>query len=93
MYNAKQHPEVRTGKKTAEEVCQEFLDTFEAHRALSSKDPLSKKGDSLVTLNEFIDYYSNISASINNDEYFQLLIMNAWNLNNRQYSKAARMEF
>lgn len=92
-YNAKAHPEVKDGKKTEQEVMMEFLETFEAHRALSSDDPLSKKGDGLVTLNEFMDYYSHISASIDNDDYFQLMITNAWNLNNRQYSKAVRMEF
>lgn len=93
VYSATAHPEVKQGKKTAEEVCREFLETFEAHRALSAGDPLSKKGDGLVTLNEFLDYYSNISASVDDDDYFQLMITNAWNLNNRQYSKAVRMEF
>lgn len=94
QYNANKDPQVQAGKRSADEVMTEFLQTFEAHRALeSSKDPLSVKGDQKVTLAEFIDYYSNISASIDNDEYFQLMITQAWNLNNRQYSKAVRMEF
>ena len=28
-YNASQHPDVKTGKKTEEDVLYEFLDTFE----------------------------------------------------------------
>ena len=85
---------MRAGKKTEEEVLMEFLETFEAHRSMnSSKDKFSKQGDGQITLNEFFDYYSNVSASIDNDEYFQLMLTNAWNLNNKQYSKAVRLEY
>lgn len=34
VYNAKQHPDVRSGKKTEQEVLAEFLDTFEIHQGL-----------------------------------------------------------
>lgn len=34
-YNAKQHPDVKMGKKTEEDVLYEFLDTFEQHYSLS----------------------------------------------------------
>lgn len=33
VYNAKQHPDVKSGKKNEEEVLGEFLDTFEMHHA------------------------------------------------------------
>lgn len=33
-YNASQHPDVKTGKKTEEDVLFEFLDTFEQHYSL-----------------------------------------------------------
>jgi len=49
----------------------------------TKNDAASKQGDGEITLNEFFDYYSNVSASIDNDEYFQLMITNAWNLNNK----------
>jgi hypothetical protein len=37
---------------------------------MSKGDNGSVKGDGKVSLNEFMDYYSNISASIDDDEYF-----------------------
>jgi Ca2+-binding EF-hand superfamily protein len=32
-YNAQQHPDVRTGKRTEDEVLTEFMETFETHYA------------------------------------------------------------
>ena len=63
FYNAKQHPDVKTRKKTEDEVLSEFLDTFELH--YSMKHPGDK--DRKVNLREFQEYYNNISASIDND--------------------------
>ncbi len=34
VYNAKFHPEVKSGKKTEEEVLFEFIDTFELHHSI-----------------------------------------------------------
>jgi hypothetical protein len=59
---------------------------------MSKGDPKSKK-DGIVTLNEFMDYYSNVSSSIDDDEYFKLMITNAWNLDNKSYGKAWGAEF
>ena len=38
------------------------------------------KADGKVTPDEFIEYYTNISANIDNDAYFDLMMTNAWNL-------------
>ena len=81
-YNAKNNPDVKTGKKTEEEVYTEFMDTFKANHILKS-GPRSKR----VTYEEFLDYYNNISMSINDDEQFIFLIQNAWKLNPFTYSK------
>ena len=78
------HPDVKKGIKTEEEVLSEFLDTCEVHHGL--KHPEDRDGK--VTLREFIEYYTNISSTIDNDEYFELMITNAWNLNNVNYGKA-----
>jgi hypothetical protein len=46
-----------------------------------------------VTLEEFIEYYSNISATvgtlyIDDDRYFELMIKNAWNFEGKTTEKA-----
>ena len=48
-YNAKEHPDVKQGKKTEDEVLTEFLDTFEVHHSM--KHPEDRDGQ--VTLKEF----------------------------------------
>lgn len=65
VYDASKHPDVRNRKKTEEEVLGDFLDTFEAHHALQSG---SNKGrDKSVSVDEFVEYYNNVSASIDDD--------------------------
>jgi Ca2+-binding EF-hand superfamily protein len=78
VYNAKFHPDVKSGKKSEDEVLSEFLDTFELHHSL--KNPSDK--DRRINIREFTEYYNNVSSSIDNDQYFELMITNAWNLNN-----------
>jgi len=88
-YNAKQHPDVKLGKKTEEEVLSEFLDTFELHYSLSHPDSRDRK----ITFDEFVEYYNNVSMSIEDDRYFQLMITNAWNLDNKSYGKGWAGEY
>jgi hypothetical protein len=45
---------------------------------LSQWDTLKKDGR--VNLAEFEDYYKDVSASIDDDDYFELMIRNAWQL-------------
>ena len=63
----------------------EFLQTFESHHNTCS----STAPDHIVTREEFEEYYNNISASIDNDQYFELMINNAWKMNegDRTYGK------
>ena len=41
------------------------------------------KSDGVVSLDEFIEYYTNISANIDNDAYFDLMMTNAWNIDGK----------
>jgi Ca2+-binding EF-hand superfamily protein len=83
VYNAKNHPDVKLGKKTEDEVLSDFLDTFELHYSMSHPNSKDKK----ITFDEFIEYYNNVSMSIEDDRYFELMMTNAWNLNNVTQNK------
>ena len=84
VYNAKFHPDVKKGKKTEDEVLAEFLDTFEYHFNLLNSN---KSKDRTITMEEWIEYYNNISMSIDNDEYFALMMNNAWNMDGTMTKK------
>jgi len=68
-YDPSYHPDMQSGRKTAEEVLREFMTVWETH-----------KKDGIVTIEEFEDYYKDISASIDDDDYFELMIRNAWHI-------------
>jgi len=68
LYNARKHPKVISGEKTVDEVLKEFLNTFDAD------------ADGTLSLEEFEKYYAGISASIDDDAYFSLMMFNAWKL-------------
>jgi len=48
---------------------EQFIQVWETH-----------KKDGIVTLEEFEDYYKDISASIDSDDYFELVIRKAWKI-------------
>jgi Ca2+-binding EF-hand superfamily protein len=77
-YNAKQHPDVKAGKKTEEEVLGEFLDTFEDHFCDMVGQADSRDGK--IAMNEWLEYYNNVSMSIDDDNYFEAMMNSAWNL-------------
>ena len=66
VYNASKNPAVMDGRKTEEQVLGEFLETFETHHNIMH----NHEKDQNITLEEFIEYYTNISASIDDDLYF-----------------------
>ena len=77
-FNAKNHPDVLNGKKTEDEILLEFIETFEnTYNYLCGTE-----NDGKVTLEEFMEYYENVSLSIDNDDYFEMLINNTWGFNN-----------
>ena len=69
MYDASNHPDVLAGKKKESAILREFLETFDG----SDKDGKVSPG-------EFIKYYTNISASTDEDDYFELMMRNAWHI-------------
>lgn len=79
-YNAKMHPDVRAGKKTEDEVLTEWLTTFEDHYNMVT----GGANDGKITPEEFVEYYTHVSANIDNDAYFEVMMSNVWNTNNAQ---------
>jgi hypothetical protein len=84
-FNAKQSPDVQSGKKTEEEVLSEFLDTFEDSFADQKGQEDARDGN--VTVQEWLEYYNNVSMSIDRDDYFELMMNNAWNLDGKRVTK------
>jgi Ca2+-binding EF-hand superfamily protein len=83
VYNGSKHPEVMSGKKSEDQVLQEFLRTFETHHNMRNNDA----PDHIVTSEEFLEYYNNVSCSIDDDQYFIVMMTNAWNLDNRRVTQ------
>ena len=84
-YNAKQHPDVKAGKKTEDEILGEFLDTFEDHFCDVKGQEDSRDGN--INKKEWIEYFNNVSMSIDTDDYFKVMMTNAWNLDNSRVTK------
>ncbi len=69
IYDASQHPEVAEGKKSEEDVFKEFMQKWD-----------TQDKDGVVTADEFLDYFKDVSASIDRDDYFELMMKQAWKL-------------
>ena len=88
-YNSSKHPEVLSGKKTEDEVLKEFMDTFqETYNYLCGTE-----SDNVITIEEFLEYYENVSMIIDDDEYFEVLLNNTWKMGlNTNYNKGWKNE-
>ncbi|KDO33554.1 hypothetical protein SPRG_19188 [Saprolegnia parasitica CBS 223.65] len=69
-YDTSKHPDVRSGLKTDVEVLTEFLSMF--------FDPSRAKTSSVVTWDDFAQYYEHLSNVIESDEAFASMVINSW---------------
>jgi len=69
IYSVSKHPAVIAGRMTKEEALQEFLNSFEGDYG---------NRDGKVTLDEWIRHYEEVSASIDSDDYFGVMIAQTW---------------
>jgi len=70
-YDASQHPEVVAGRITEDEAVEEFMSVYEEG---------NQSTDGRITYFEFLDYYKGLSCGIQEDDYFELMMRNAWHI-------------
>lgn len=68
-YDVSFHPKYKSGEMSKNDILNEFM---------SQWDTVVKDGK--VTLEEFEEYYNDVSASIDEDDYFELMMRNAWHI-------------
>lgn len=68
-YDVTMHPKFKSGEQSKNEILSEFMAQWD-----------TDKRDNKVTMDEFRDYYTDVSASIDEDDYFELMIRNAWHI-------------
>ena len=68
IHNPKTSELVKMGKTTANAIFANLLRSYD------------DDGDGKISRDEFIDYYREISPSIESDEYFAMMMKNAWKL-------------
>ncbi|OQS00803.1 hypothetical protein ACHHYP_02593 [Achlya hypogyna] len=69
LYDVSKHPAVLSGEKAPDDVLAAFMEQWD-----------TDENDGAVTLAEFEHYYQNVSASIDDDAYFELMMRNAWRI-------------
>lgn len=70
VYNVSKHPKFLNGEWSEDQILRKFLDTFDT----------KGQEDGVITREEFINYYASVSASIDNDAYFDLMMRSNWKL-------------
>ena len=81
-YNPKEHPLVRQGKRTEDEILAEFLDVLEYHFNLliEKSDDNLDVNDVKVDFDDFCEFYKNISVCIEDDKYFEVMVLSEWGI-------------
>ena len=69
QYDVSFHPKFKSGEMSKNDILNEFISQWDTNVQ-----------DGKITVAEFIDYYKDVSASIDEDDYFELMIRNAWHL-------------
>jgi Ca2+-binding EF-hand superfamily protein len=67
-YDVSKHPKFQNGEMTRDQVLKQFLKSFDSD------------GDDEVTPDEFLNYYSGVSASIDEDIFFDLAMRSTWKI-------------
>jgi Ca2+-binding EF-hand superfamily protein len=68
-YDVSFHPKYKSGEMSKNDILNEFMAQW---------DTCVKDGK--VSFEEFCEYYNDVSASIDEDDYFELMMRNAWHI-------------
>ena len=69
LYDVSKNPDVVSGKKHPKDVYLEFMKQWD-----------TQVPDGIITFDEFLEYFSFVSASIDSDQYFAEMMKSAWKL-------------
>jgi len=69
IYDVSMNPEFLEGRKTRDEILQDFLNNFDGAKG---------NNDGIVTMQEWTDYYTDLSMSTPSDEYFVRMMESTW---------------
>lgn len=69
IYDVSMNPEYIEGRKSKDQILNEFLTNFEGSRG---------NKDGIISRDEFFDYYTDLSMSVPSDEYFVRMMESVW---------------
>ena len=69
IYDVSMNAEFVEHRKTKEQILTEFLNNC---------DGAQGNNDGIITVQEFFDYYTDLSMSVPNDEYFVRMLESSW---------------
>ena len=80
-YDPRGNPLVRQGKRSEDEILAEFLDVLEYHfNLLIEKNEDIDVNELEVDFEEFCNFYKNISLCIEDDKYFEIMVLSEWGI-------------
>ena len=81
-FNAQFHPDCFLKQKPENEVFDEFMFTFEVFCFLKNISP-----EKNISYRDFVEYYTPISSSIQDDNYFNDILLGSWSIDEEKHNK------
>ncbi len=69
LYDVSEHPDIKQGRSTPKEVYLQFMSLWD-----------TQTPDGIVTLEEFCEYFRDVSAAVEGDEYFEAMMKSCWKI-------------
>ena len=82
FYKGENHPDVFSGKKNKELINNNFNEMINIFKEYN--ESLYKESFDYLNLNDFLNFYNLISFSVLDDEYFEFVCNNVWELNDNK---------